>query len=187
MTQADIERWNRKYEARAGTRTLDTDSLLIDHAILFTGGGYALDVACGMGDNALFLAQQGYTSFGVDASLAGLRHCRRKATTLGLEVLTFVADLESYPLPNACFDVVVAFRYLDRALVPAIQGALKRGGLLALKTFNRNFLSENPTFPAAYCLRHGELRGWFESWRCVDSNDRPDNRDTQTHWLGYKA
>ncbi len=186
MTQSDIERWNSKYESRAFTETFVADPLLIDNEAVFAGDGVSLDVACGTGDNALFLAQKGYASVGVDGSIAGLRHCQRKAAALGLEVMTFVADLERFPLPQEYFDVIVSFRYLDRALIPSIQSAVKSGGLLVFKTFNRNFLSEKPAFPPAYCLRHGELRAWFEDWRCADTNDLDGNADSLTYWMGYR-
>lgn len=185
--RSDIQRWDNKYTALTYTPELNPDPLLLEHADLLTGRGRSLDVACGTGDNALYLAQRGYTSYGVDGSIEGLRHCQRKAIDNRLEVTLFVADLEHLSLPGNSFDAIVVMRYLDRELIPLLKRIVRPEGLLVLKTFNRNFLKEKPNFPSAYVLDDGELNAWFKDWRCVDSNDSTETADSFTHWLGYRA
>ncbi len=185
--KSDIRRWDAKYTSLAYTPEFAPDPLLLEHAALLTGRGVSLDVACGTGDNALYLAQRGYNSYAVDGSIEGLRHCRRKAGDNRLEVTLFVADLELLSLPGNSFDVIVVMRYLDRDQIPRLKHTLKPDGLLVFKTFNRNFLREKPDFPGAYVLDDGELKAWFKGWRCVDTNDVPGNVDKFSYWLGYRT
>ena len=103
-----------------------------------------------------------------------------------MTVYPFVADLEAYPFPEAVFDVVVVFRYLDRGLIPTLRNTLKSGGLLFYKTFNENLLLEKPSFPRAYLLARGELRTWFGDWTYVDVDDQTDDANTASHWVGRK-
>ncbi len=185
--RSDIQRWDNKYTSLTYSPALAPDPLLLAHAELLPGRGRSLDVACGTGDNALYLAQRGYTSYGVDGSIEALRHCQRKAIDNRLEVTLFVADLEHLSLPANSFDVIVVMRYLDRERIPLLKRTLRPEGLLVFKTFNQNFLKEKPSFPRAYVLDDGELKAWFKNWRCIDTNDFADNADSFTHWLGYRT
>ncbi len=72
----DIERWNRKYQNGNPNPAFEPDPLLSDYRHLLDGKGKALDVACGVGHNALFLARLGYDVVGVDGSIVGLRYCQ---------------------------------------------------------------------------------------------------------------
>ncbi len=184
--RADIDRWNRKYAVHQGDADAAPDAMLVRHRRLLGGGGCALDLASGTGDNALYLAELGYHSIAIDGSINALRYCMARARARHLPVSALVADLDHFPLPPAYFDVIVVVRYLNRALVDPIKHALRPNGLLFYRTFNVNFLSAKPAFPAAYTLRHGELREWFADMVCVDTNDAPDNHDTDSYWIGRR-
>lgn len=183
--KSDIDRWNEKYQSLPFSTVIEPDPLLVKHQNLLTGNGRSLDIACGTCDNALYLAQRGYASYAVDGSRFGVEHCLRKAHANALSVFPFVADLEGYPFPEAVFDVMVVFRYLDRGLIPTLRQTLKSGGLLFFKTFNERFLLKKPSFPSAYVLAHGELARWFGDWACVDTDDSRD-AGTASHWVGRK-
>jgi len=60
----------------------------------FVAGRRTLDVACGAGRNALFLATNGYDVTAVDISVVGLDRGRRVATERGLSVDWLYADLD---------------------------------------------------------------------------------------------
>jgi SAM-dependent methyltransferase len=117
-------------------------------------GGEILDLACGSGRHARWLAGQGWRVEAVDrdaGALAGL------AGVTGVRVR--VADLEHGPWPYAGrrFDGVVVTNYLHRALLPLVEGALAEGGVLIYETFmagNARFgRPSNPDF----LLRSQEL------------------------------
>ena len=181
----DIKRWDEKY--RDAIPHPDTpDPVLIAYRHVLDGKGKALDVACGMGHNAIYLARLGYEVVGVDGSMVGLRHCRMSLDRLGVSVSLIAADLERFALPVDRFDLVVVIRFLDRALIPRLKGALRPGGLLFYKSFNRNRLAARPQFNAHYLLEPGELGRRFEDFSVIATNDSDRITSEETFWIGRK-
>lgn len=184
--RADIERWNRKYRDGNPNPDFAPDPVLKDHAHLLDGKGMALEVACGVGHNAIFLAERGYDVIAIDGSIAGLNYCRNAIQRKGLRLSLIAADLERVTLPRDYFDVVIVFRYLYRPLVAQIKMALKPGGLVVYGTFNSNLLREKPDFNKEYLLKHGELSEWFAGFHLIATNDSPGLRDSLTYLVGRK-
>ena len=140
--------------------------------------GTALDLACGTGRHALFLASRGYTVVAVDWSGVALGILERRAREGGFSLTRGAADgqrkpisrgiqlihanLETMRLPEAGFDMILCFHYLQRNLFAPISGALRPGGLLLFETYTRaqqNY-PDGPRDPA-YLLETGELRAAF--------------------------
>lgn len=67
-----------------------------------------LDCACGIGTQALGLAQRGHQVTGSDLSPAAIDRAKREATGRQLDIAFHVADLRSLAFPETCFDVVLA-------------------------------------------------------------------------------
>jgi len=141
--------------------TMDTPAAwLARHAPLLPGAGRALDVACGRGRNALWLAARGLTVDALDRDADTIAALQAAALDRGLTVHARVADLESGApdIPAAAYDVVVVTHYLHRPLFPVLVAALKPGGLLVYETFTRaQALRGKPSNPA-FLLEPGELR-----------------------------
>lgn len=117
-------------------------------------GGDFLDLACGTGRHAKWLAREGYQVEAVDRDAAAL------AKLAGIErISTRCVDLESgvWPYAERHFDGVVVSRYLHRPLLPLLPELLKPGGVLIYETFmvgNERFgKPSNPDF----LLRTNEL------------------------------
>ena len=133
---------------------------LVEHAHLLPAAGDALDVACGRGRHALWLARRGYATLALDRDLTAVQAVRDHAAHAGVRVRAEVADLESGSpvIPAAAFDVVVVVHYLHRPLLPALREALRPGGVLVYETFTRAQAQRGrPTNPA-FLLAPGELR-----------------------------
>jgi len=111
--------------------------------------GRALELACGLGGNALLLAEQGLDVTAWDLSPVAIARLRAMAEGRGLHNLSAeVRDIEQEPPPPERFDVIVVSYYLDRALAPRIIEALRPGGLLFYQTFTRIAVgSEGPSNP----------------------------------------
>jgi len=184
--RADIERWEKKYGGQTLSLEIAPDPLLLRLRSHFTGHGQSLDVASGLGDNAIFLAGLGYETYVVDGSFKALSMARARARAHGLGIHAWVADLDTCSLPDRAFDVILVVRFLNRSLIERFQRALTPGGLFFYKTFNVNFLKEKPSFPQSYVLQPGELAEFFHTWKCIETSDRPDNTETETYWLGRK-
>ncbi|MEJ2209182.1 MAG: methyltransferase domain-containing protein [Anaerolineae bacterium] len=161
MPQSDRERWNRKYGQGEGPAHFRPKDLLIEHAGLLSGGR-ALDVACGFGGNALYLAARGYRVDAVDVSEVALRQAQGEARRRGLDdrIRLVQADLDRWWVPPGQYDVILVFYYLNRALWPDLVRGLRPGGLLFQAHRNRRCLKERPDFDPDYLLEVGELRAW---------------------------
>jgi tellurite methyltransferase len=68
-----------------------------------------VDVGCGIGRHAHFLAAEGFVSVGVDASESGLAYAREQARRAGLAVDYRQARFYELPLDDGSFDVAIAW------------------------------------------------------------------------------
>ena len=79
--------------------------------------GRAVDLGCGTGGNALFLAEQGFDAVGVDFSRVAVEQAQRAAERLGLadRARFVVGDVTAERSPGADgpFDLVVAYNTLQ--------------------------------------------------------------------------
>jgi len=186
MSHADIERWNHKYAAGSPNPAFTPDSILIQYSRLLEGKGLALDVACGVGHNAIYLAQRGYEVLAVDGSLTALRYCRTRLYEMPLSLHLVAADLDQFVPPPSRFALVLVVRFLSRALVPHLKRALTPGGLMIYQTFNRNRLLTNPDFNPDYLLAPGEFHQLFSDFEPIATNDAPEMRDPISFWIGRR-
>jgi len=126
----------------------------------------AIDLACGAGRNAVYLAERGWDVTACDVSLVGLRAAQTLARKRGVRLRLFCQDLESAQLPLEHFDLVVCFFYLQRELFPQIQAALRPGGFLVFKTYTTDQLCfpGRPRHPL-HMLRPQELLTAFQDFR----------------------
>ena len=92
--------------------------------------GRALDLACGNGRNALYLAERGYEVDALDIAEPALKLVRDAAGERGLSVNTILADLDDHPLPAETYDLITTSFYLNRSLIPVMRNALKPGGFV---------------------------------------------------------
>jgi SAM-dependent methyltransferase len=138
----------------------DPASWLVQHAGLLPRAGRALDVACGRGRHALWLAERGLTTLGVDRSADAIREINEAARERRLPLRAEVRDLESGADPfrdDTPFDVIVVVHYLHRPLFPALLDALAPGGLLVYETFTRAQAGRGKPTNPDFLLKPGEL------------------------------
>jgi tellurite methyltransferase len=184
--RADIERWNEKYRAGNPYPEFEPDPILTRYRDMLDGRGRALDVACGVGHNAIYLARLGYEVTGIDGSPVGLRFCREALAHTDVEVQLVAADLDHFDPPPACFELILVVRFLSRPLVPRLQQALKPGGLFFYKTFNSNHLAARPEFARDFLLQPGELASMFADFETLATNDDATLDDSQSFFIGRK-
>ncbi len=142
---------------------------LVRHRSLYAPGR-ALDLACGRGRNAMYLAQEGFQVEAWDRDAEALEGLRSTADALGLSApTTRLVDLEQAPeIPPASFDLITVFYYLQRDLMPTIVRALKPGGILVYETFLiDNHERFNHPRRREFCLNHNELLSLFRELRVL--------------------
>ena len=136
-------------------------------AALIAPGGTVLDVACGRGRNACWLAEQGYAVTGVDRHAEALHGLQMAA------IETVLADLEAapWPLPGRQFSAVVVTNYLWRPLWPSLLDSLASGGVLIVETFaHGQQIVGKPSRPD-FLLQPGELLQVCAALRVVAFED----------------
>jgi SAM-dependent methyltransferase len=131
---------------------------LVENLDVIPRAGVVLDVACGSGRHALFLAERGWRVHAVDRDAGALGRVGQ-AGRVG-RITTECIDLEggNPKLGEGLYEAVIVFNYLHRPLMPAIVNAVRPGGgVLIYETFTvgqaRRGRPRNPDF----LLREGEL------------------------------
>lgn len=130
--------------------------------------GPALDVACGYGQNTLFLARQGLSALGVDRSWKALSAGREAAVRSELNATYVLADLTLFAIPADTFSAVICFKYRDPNLYPSLRMALLPGGLVIYETYTREHAKYvlKPCNPA-HLLERNELLRAFGDWEII--------------------
>ena len=133
---------------------------LTRNADLLPARGRALDVACGRGRHALWLAERGLDTVAVDRDAAAIEALDQEARRRALPIDARVQDLETGDpsLGDALYDAIVVVHYLHRPLFPALIRALRPGGLLFYDTFTRAQAARGKPTNPAFLLDSGELR-----------------------------
>jgi SAM-dependent methyltransferase len=177
MSEGDKQRWDGKWSLMTGG-SYDPNPLLTQYQSLLTGSN-ALDLACGRGQNAIWLAQHGYSVQGVDISQVALADARAQAETRGISqrVRFIQADLDEWYIPPSEFDLICVFRFLERSLFPSIRQALCPGGLLFYSTRHVGACRKHPGANPAYLLQPGELIEIFNGWKILHYVERSENTD----------
>jgi tellurite methyltransferase len=177
MSQKDRRRWDEKWSDSAGEH-YDPHPLLLQYRSLLSGGR-ALDMACGKGQNAIWLARQGYRVLGVDISPVALSMSRSEAVDQGLSnQLQFEAvDLDRWQLPALSYDLICIFRFLDRRHFPAIVAGLRPGGLLFCATRHVGLLHRCPEANKSFLLKRGELAEAFASLQVLHDLEKDEDAE----------
>jgi SAM-dependent methyltransferase len=104
----DREDWNRRYAGRELLWTAEPNRFLVEELATLPPGR-ALDLACGEGRNAIWLAGRGFTVDAVDFSDVALEKARALAAGRGVQVRWIEADVESFDPRQAAYDLVILF------------------------------------------------------------------------------
>ncbi len=192
--QTSAEKWDAKYADAQLQDTVNPCFVLEQHSRVLPFKGQALELACGLGGNARFLASCGLKTHAWDISDNALTILNNWASLNHLPIEPLITDLEQMILPYQQFDVIVVSRYLDRTLFSAIQDALKPGGLLFYQTFlapiqdnapqNRDFYIQPSEFNQAWSNLKTEVYG--EGWLASENSAiEPSTSEVKHRYAWY--
>lgn len=123
----DADRWDRRYREQSPP---EGPVEIVRRFADDLPRGRVLDVACGGGRNAIFLAERGFDVAAVDISEEALAHARRRAADAGVDVDFARADVDSMDIEEGAYDVVVVSHFRTRERLPDLADALAPGGVL---------------------------------------------------------
>ncbi len=164
-TASDLEKWNTRYR-KAETKPSPC-CVLLENSHLLPSQGKALDLACGLGGNALLLAERGLESVAWDLSPVGIERLQQIAGDRRLKVRAEIHDLANGSLPESGFDVIVVSRFLERELFPVLIDSLTPGGLLYYQTFTRAHVGNKGPNDPSYRLGENELLSLCQGLRIL--------------------
>jgi tellurite methyltransferase len=142
MTEADRERWNARYREGAYADRPHPSAWLeecLPRLETAAVPASALDVACGAGRNALFLARAGWRVDAIDVSDVALRRLEERAGREDLPIRCLACDLEpedattpSLPLTGP-YGLAIVIRYTNLPILRRLVGLLAPGGYLLVE------------------------------------------------------
>ncbi|MBF0369508.1 MAG: methyltransferase domain-containing protein [Magnetococcales bacterium] len=156
----DRDKWNERY--RQSTALPGAARVLIENKHLLPPSGLALDLACGLGGNALLLAELGFQVEAWDISDVAVKRLQQESRKQKLPVKAQVRNLTMGALPDDHFDIIVVSRFLERGLAPCIIKALRPGGVLFYQTFIRARVGEAGPESPIFRLKENELLHLFD-------------------------
>lgn len=181
VTEEDRIHWDDRH-ARVGPAPIGATSpppLFAPYEHLFPTAGRALEVACGPGRGALWLASLGLDVWGLDISAVaiGLARDLARRSGVGGSCRFDVVDLDQGLPEGPPVDVILCHMFRDPRLDRAIIQRLAPGGLLAMTA-----LSEVDAGPGPFRVLSGELPAAFAELHVMVAGERQGEA-----WLLAKA
>jgi tellurite methyltransferase len=171
----EIQDWNKRYRLRERPAE-DFDAAptpLVVAAAADIAPGKALDLACGTGRNALWLAEHGWEVTAVDGAPEAIEILQARAAERGLKINAVVADLEKGELKiePSHWGLIAICYYLQRSLFePAKRGVAPGGLLISIVHINAPGEEDGP-----HRLRPGELQKYFAGWEILHRHEGKAN------------
>ena len=154
------KKWNDIY---ADEQAIDPQpaGVLTEYSHLLPATGVALDLACGLGGNALFLARRGFTVHAWDISERAIHLLTEFYGNSNVVLQTAVRDVQKHPPKEDCFDVICVSYFLERAITGDIIAALRPRGILFYQTFIHEKITVHGPKNPDYRLGENELLQLF--------------------------
>jgi tellurite methyltransferase len=167
MHHMEINNWNKRYESRErSAEDLEAEPTpLLVSTVSKLRPGQALDLACGAGRNALWLAEHGWNVTAVDGAAAAIELLLTRAAAKQLNINAFVADLEKgeFQIEPSRWDLIAICYYLQRDLFePAKRGVIPGGVLISIV-----HVAEPGEEETLHRLYPGELEKYFTGWEII--------------------
>jgi tellurite methyltransferase len=166
----DRIKWNMKYKERIKLMKEPTANSRLKDLSTYLTGGKALDLACGLGGNSLFLARMNYHVMAIDISDVVIDYIREQAEAHHLSIhprLSDLTELNKLELQRNTFDLVVITNYLDRRLFPVVKEIIKEDGYFFMETFYQSPQKDHQVVSEQYKLKPKELLEEFKDWKIL--------------------
>ena len=168
-----LKRWDDKFARGQELHGL-APSPPLPSGVQGVAPGLALDLACGAGRHALFLAERGWRVHAIDGSRVGIERMMHEAGRRNVagRIEPRVCDLESagFTLEPDAYDLVCDFYFLHRPLFEQVRRAVRPGGLFVAAIHVADAAGD--AAPHAFLLEPGELKSLVATWAWDILHDR---------------
>lgn len=129
------QKWNARY-SNSDVTIPEPAWVLTQYDYLLPPGGHALELACGLGGNAIRLAEKGFMVTAWDISDVAIRTLQNFSLSRNLMLNAEIRDVEREPPEPASQDVIVVSNFLHLPLMRHIVDALRPGGVVYYQTWS---------------------------------------------------
>lgn len=153
-----LDEWNERYRTREALD--DEPAALLVNAARDLPPGRALDLACGAGRNAIWLARRGWDVVAIDGASEAIRIVHEHEPRIDARVL----DLETgdaLPFDDETFDLIAILFYLHRPLFAEARRLVRPGGTIIAAA----------RMTGTYAIAPGELRAAFADLAIVHEHE----------------
>ena len=178
------DKWNRVYSENQVIGL--PAAVLTENDSILPVKGMALDLACGLGSNSLFLEARGLEVHAWDISKVAVSSLTERVDSLQLNIQTRVVNITAAALPVESYDLVITSHYLDRSLPPAILNATLPGGLICYQTFTAEKQANIGPSNPEYLLQPNELQSFVPDCEVLAFKDESQNTN-KDHPLAGRA
>jgi 2-polyprenyl-3-methyl-5-hydroxy-6-metoxy-1,4-benzoquinol methylase len=186
-SEEDRKNWDRLFNTKEYVFGTDPSPFLKESLGLLPKGK-ALDLFSGEGQNAVFLARQGFTVDAIDFSEVALRKARRLALHNKVSIETITADLSKYSIKPENYHVILSIDYMMKSLITEIKKGLKKGGVIVFQSYTEDQLQiRSPlSVPREALLKKGELRELFKEFKILLYRETNDGKSAVASLIARK-
>lgn len=163
-----ISKWDRRYQ-NPDLKPKACEILTL-YPNYLPSQGRALDLACGLGGNAIYLAQHNLKVCAWDISQQAIK--RLKAAGHDNNIRPEARDVIANPPQANSFDVIVVSYFLQAEIFPALKSALRQGGILYYQTHDLNAADYGGPKNPDYLLKDRQLIMEFSGFEILQSFER---------------
>ncbi|MFJ8605200.1 class I SAM-dependent methyltransferase [Streptomyces shenzhenensis] len=174
----DAQHWDDMYRSRDQVSSGNPNPVLVSEATELPPG-QALDVGCGEGDDALWLARHGWQVTAIDISPTALRRAADSATDIQERISWARADLNTTPPPPGAFDLVTVQyfplrRQTGHTTLHHLLDAVAPGGTLLFTTHDRADLTPTEDFNLDDYYQAADIAPLLgPTWNVLINSSRP--------------
>jgi cyclopropane fatty-acyl-phospholipid synthase-like methyltransferase len=134
----------------------------------------ALDLGCGQGKEAFFLAKKGFDVTAIDSSSAAIKQIKEKTKNYKLPIKSICRDVANYKIKKGGYDIIAAMnvlQFLEKKevmnLINNVKAGLRNNGLAVLSAFTTKDASRQSKKKLRYYFKQGEMRYCFKDFKIL--------------------
>jgi len=158
MSLKDKQKWDLKYQQNSKLLEPREANLFVKKYCALAPIKEALDLACGVGRNALFLESRGFSVDAIDISTKALDVLKSRAKG---SIKVIEDDLDNFN-PIKKYGLIIMCNYLDRSLLNRTKSALVKNGIYIVETYIEDKNNEKKDTNPDFLLKKDELLKIFK-------------------------